>query len=181
MIIFMAGYPFAGKSTLLEVFRQNLKQADYEAIIISPKDYRTDDYETLDEDSKRDMNLAAWECSLELLAEQIKENKDDSIVIYDTSCASLYRMQDYFKLAKKYSHYVIYCYINADLLICENRADGKWFNSDIIDKYKMNFKESVPILTKLADKAIVINNNVEINVSKLVGVFNDRISKSSKT
>lgn len=148
----MAGMPFSGKSFVVEKIKKE------GMIIICPKDYRPDDYEKYDENDKRDLNIAAWECSLELLAEQINTTRNDIIIIYDTCCASYENMEAYFKLAKKMKHKIVYCYVSCPLDICEKRA-GKDWKKDMIDKYKVNFKISIPRLAKEANFVIKINND----------------------
>jgi len=148
----MAGMPFSGKSYIVEKLKKE------GMIIICPKDYRPDDYNKYDENEKRDLNIAAWECSLELLEEQIKTTKNDTVIIYDTCCASYENMEGYFTLAKKMKRRIIYCYVHCPLDICEKRA-GKDWNNSMIDKYKANFKISIPRLAKEANFVVKINND----------------------
>jgi predicted kinase len=148
----MAGMPYSGKSYIVEKVKKE------GMVVICPKDYRPDDYDKCDENEKRDLNIAAWECSLELLEEQIKTNKNDVIIIYDTCCASYENMEYYFKLARKMKHKIIYCYVHCPLDICEKRAENNW-NKEMIDKYMVNFKISIPRLIKEANLVVKINND----------------------
>lgn len=163
MIIFVAGFPYSGKSFVVQKILDKISNC----IVISAKDFRPDEYDTLNEEEQRELNISAWICSLEQLDKAITEFKNDRIIIYDTSCASYDKMCDYFLYAKNKGHKVIYLYIHSSLEKCRERAGQKWFNKEVEDKYKSSFKISIPKLSAMADKHIIINNiNGEINLCK---------------
>jgi predicted kinase len=178
MVVFMAGFPFAGKTYVLGKAVTEL--TDLSIIIISPKDYRPKGYEKLTETQQREINLASWKCSLETLEGTIKSSPIEEVIIYDTSCASLEAMSEYFEMAKKFKHKVFYVYVNAAKEIRMKRATAN-LPDEVMEKYKMNFKKSVPGLSKLADHAVVINNEVGLDLSKLIRLIRleyDRIHQS---
>ena len=180
MVIFFAGYPFSGKSFIIDLLTRAIPD---DLIVISPRDFVDEKlYADLSENEKREMNIAAWEASLDMLYDQVKANKNDQIIIYDSACASYKRMFPYFVDSKSSGHFAIYAFIDADLSICEKRAGDKWLSGSIIDAYTMRFKENITRFAKLANKFIMIKNNSNDlpEVSKIIQVINnDRILKSS--
>ena len=167
MVIFMAGFPYAGKTFVLD---KALEKIEKEVTVICPKDYRDNNYKNLEEEEQRQMNIAAWETSLEMLWESMQTNKNEEIIIYDTACASLKHMRPYFDGAKKYEHRVIYLYVNASLDLCAQRAGDSWLPIDVIKSYKNKFSESIKELARSADKHLIINNNSDKDpeVSKII-------------
>ena len=181
-VIFLAGYPYAGKSFVIDLL---IKTISDDLIVISPRDFMDKGlYDDLPENEKREMNIAAWETSLDSLYDQIKANKNNQVIIYDSACASYKKMFPYFVDAKSSGHCVIYVFVDADLSICKKRAGDKWLSSSVIDAYTMRFKENVVRFAKLANKFIKIKNNSNDtpDVSKLIQVINndDRISESTQ-
>ena len=140
---------------------------DLSIVIISPKDYRPKGYEKLKETQQREINLAAWKCTLEALEEAIKTMPTNEIIFYDTSCASFEAMNNYFEVAKKFQHKVFYVFVNASREVCAKRATVN-LPIEVLEKYKMNFKKSVFQFSELADHTVVINNETEPDVSKLI-------------
>lgn len=169
MIIFMSGFPFAGKSVIARAIASSLP-AEAHNVLIDPKAFRCDDFESLNEENKRTENLSIWEVSLDLLAEQIKKLSNKSILIYDTACASRTRMEQHFRNAKKANHKILYLFVQADLEKCAERAGDKWLPDDVVDKYIKNFEENVPAFKKMSDKMMIIQNNSDEkpNVSSIV-------------
>ena len=178
VICFFAGYPFVGKTYVLKKVVEAID--DLTVVVISPKDYRPKGFEKLSETSQREVNLATWKCTLEVLEKAIQESPIDEVVFYDTSCASFDAMNDYFEMAKKFKHKAIYAFVTATRQTCAKRATAK-LSDEVLEKYKMNFKKSVPEFSKLADATVVINNEVEPDLSKLIRLIrreNDRIHQS---
>lgn len=171
MIIFMAGLPFAGKTFVVDSLLGKIKQ---DALVISPKDFREDNYEKLSEPDRREMDIAAWAGSLEYLWVQIQARNDGEIVIYDTACASLDKMRPYFEGAGKNRHAVIYVFVHAGIRTCRERAGEKWLPKEVIDSYKSRFKDSVEKFCEIADHHVVVKNNSsdDPDVSKLVNLVN---------
>lgn len=169
MIIFMAGYPFAGKS---HVARLLVDQLPYAASIIDPKTYRDDGYHALSEEDKRIQNLSIWDVSLELLNETIKASAGNEITIYDTACASYDKMVPYFNAAKKCGHHVVYVFVKALLDVCAQRAGNEWLSDAVIDKYSRNFEANVQRFNQAAQKCFVLDNSSpdgQPDVSEIVG------------
>lgn len=152
----MAGYPFAGKSYVAQLLAEKLPRVS----LINPKTFRTDDYESLSEEDKRDQNLAVWEVSLDLLAD-LKKEKDSEIFIYDTACANLERMRPYFQDARRFKHHVIYLFVSAELAKCKERAGKAWLPEDVIDKYTRNFETGASKFSSLAHKTFVVPNDTD--------------------
>ena len=174
MVIFMAGYPYAGKSYVARLLNVRFTQI----CVIDPKTFRTDNYESLSEDDKREQNLAVWECSLDLLSDLMKDK--DAVIIYDTACANLERMRPYFQDARIAKHHVIYLFVSADLEKCKIRAGDKWLPEDIIDKYTRNFEVGAPEFGKLAHKTFVVVNNQDTppDVTKVIDYIDTRLTKT---
>ena len=168
---FLAGWPFAGKTYVLQKALFLLPENNIQ--IISPKKYIAElcppeEYEKKSEEERKEINIAAWECALDVLQEAIDKN---GTFVYDTACASYGVMWQYFKAARE-KHQVVYVYVKADLETCKKRAGNKWMSESVVKRYQVNFKESVPKLIKLAHKVIIIqNNDGEPDVSKLIEVL----------
>jgi predicted kinase len=164
----MAGMPSSGKSFVVS---RLIEKTRPDLLVINPKSFRSDLYEKLTKDEQRNQDLAAWEVSLDLLTEKIKESVKKEIIIYDTCCATYQVMEAYFKLAKKYKHQVVYVYVKANLDSCHRRTkDG--LSPELEQKYIDKFTDSIPKLTKLCDHRIIIENNddVDPDISKLVEI-----------
>jgi len=160
LAIFMAGYPFCGKSHVARLATEGFPEC-----VIDPKKFRSDKYDTLTESEKREENLDVWEVSLDVLKECLE--KDNPVVLYDTACASYLSMKPYFQLAKNYDRMVIYVWVDADLSVCKERASADWLPESVIDKYKKKFSISRPQLSEFSDGSLVIDNNDEPDISGL--------------
>jgi tRNA uridine 5-carbamoylmethylation protein Kti12 len=160
MIIFLSGFPFAGKSFVVNEIVTKLPTSG-PVIVIDPKQYRCDNYEELSEDQKRDENLAVWEVSLDALYEQIKKLSNRTILFYDTACACRSRMEPLFRDAKRAGHHVIYLFVSADLGRCEQRAGSKWLPQEVIDKYIKNFEENITEFKRVSHKMFIVNNDTD--------------------
>jgi predicted kinase len=169
MVIFMAGMPFAGKSYVVDKLVDNLPD---EVLVITPKDYRPEEYDSMTEEQKKEINIAAWECTLELLKAKLKESNNNEIIIYDTSCASYLTMYDYFQTAHDCGHKVIYAFVKTSIEKCKERSKNTMSN-EIMDKYKEKFKDSIKGLSKMSDRFIIINNDEEPDVSVILRVINE--------
>lgn len=165
----MAGLPFSGKTYVLGLIAEAL--LDKECLVISPKVFREDGYEQLNEEAKREMNLAAWEASLEFLGKAIQEDKNKDIIFYDTACSSLRRMEIYFQAAKRHGHKILYLYVHADVDKCKER--GASIDDAVFDKYNSHFTESVEPLIKMSDAHVYIENNDDStpDVGKAIGLM----------
>lgn len=157
MILFMSGYPYAGKSVAAKMIVDELPFA---ATIIDPKTWRCDNYDALNEDDKKDENLSIWETTLELLEETIKKTADNEITIYDTACANRERMLPLFKEARKH-HHVLFVFVKAPLSKCAERAGDKWFSNEVIDKYTKSFEENISVFGSTAHKFHVVSNETD--------------------
>lgn len=158
MIVFMAGYPYAGKSV---VARNIVEQLPYAANIIDPKSYRDDKYDQMSEEDKRIQNLSVWEVSLDLLNETIKSTPDNEITVYDTACANYEKMIPSYNAARRSGHHIVYLFVYAPLETCRARAGDAWLSDDVIDKYRRNFEANVPKFKQAAHKDFVLNNGVD--------------------
>jgi tRNA uridine 5-carbamoylmethylation protein Kti12 len=181
MICFFSGYPFSGKSFVIEELKKALLEeiirTSEDLLVVDPKKYRPDEYDTLSEEDKREVNISAWECSLEELKEVIEDNPNEHVIIFDTSCASYKRMSEYFTFAKSCKHQVVYVFVNARVETCERRAGNKWMGEVVIQKYKDSFKENIVKFKATADKTIVINNNADVapDIRKLVAMVAHKV------
>jgi predicted kinase len=169
----MAGYPYAGKSLVVQMLTIALRKHSYPYDLIDPKELRDETYTNLNEEDKRDMNIAAWEISLEMLAEKISAPQN-KLLIYDTACASYRGMEPLFKLACQKHHRVVYAFVDASLDLCKLRAGSEWLSNDVIEKYQVNFAESIEKLINWSSDYFIIKNNVQgslPDISKLVRLF----------
>jgi len=162
MIIFMAGFPYSGKTYVVD----KLLELFPDIVVISPKFFRPDNYSELSEDDKREVNISSWSCSLDQLVSAIKEYNDKKVIVYDTSCASYDSMNNYFSLAKN-SHTVIYVYVNSNIKLCQKRAGSEWLSEEVVKKYINNFKTSISKLSKMSNKFFIIHNEGEPNLEEV--------------
>ena len=163
----MAGFPFSGKSYVLEAILSKIAK---EVLVICPKDYRDDNLKLKKEDQCK-MDIAAWDVSLEALWEHMQRVDDTELIFFDTACASLAYMRYYFEGAKRFGHNVGYIYVQANLAECKKRANDKWLPQDVLKRYKKKFIESIEPLIKLSDWHFIIKNNLYDHVpdvSKIV-------------
>ena len=159
MIVFLSGYPAAGKS---HVVREIVEKLPFETTVIDPKTFRPDDYDKLDEAAKRDLNVSVWEVSLDVLSEQIKGTSDSTIIFYDTACANLQKMRPLFELAAAQGHHVVYLFVVSTLEKCKERIGDKWLAEDVIDRYTKNFKENINVFKALASKTLIVRNEADV-------------------
>jgi adenylylsulfate kinase-like enzyme len=169
MVIFMAGHPFSGKSFIVSMIKEALGTIGIVPMVIDPKTFRDSNYDILDEDSKRDMNLAAWEVSQEVLDEYVVDNMND-IIIYDTACASYQRMEPHFKHARDHNHKILYVMVTASLDVCKKRAGKNWLSEEVLKKYDVSFSVYTDQFSGLADKTVFIKNDFDRppNINKVI-------------
>lgn len=153
MIIFMAGFPFSGKSYVVDMVTDRL---DKKIRVISPKTFLLGEART-EADRQLEM-VSAWEVSLEDLDKHMKNINE--IIIYDTACSSLV-METYFKKAKDLKHKIIYVFVQASLDTCAKRAGDSWLPEQVISKYTNNFEKSIKLFKSIADVTIVIKNDTD--------------------
>lgn len=175
----MAGYPKAGKSFIVNLL---CEKVDEDILVISPKDCRDENYDKLDEEARREMDISAWSVSLDMLWEQIQETDDSEIIIYDTACASINKMKPYFEGAIKKGHTVVYVFVQAYLSKCRERSGENWLPKEVVNSYTERFKHDVKEFRELSDYTVVIKNNSDEipDITKLIGLIdhgNERISE----
>jgi predicted kinase len=169
MVIFMSGFPFAGKSYVVKLLKEKI-----ELTVIDPKEYRTlvEDYDSRSEEDRRDINISAWQCALESLTETLKSAKSEEKIVLDTTCATE-QMIDYFKMARKKGHKVVTLFVNSNLSLCRERAGKEWITEEVVSKYKSNFDKNLHGFKNLSDLFLVINNNGETpDLSKVIEKIN---------
>lgn len=165
----MAGLPYAGKSYVINLIADAIPEK--ECLVISPKSFREDNYESLNEDAKREMNIAVWEVSLDYLGGIILKNKNQDLIFYDTACSSLCGMELYFQSAKRNGHKILYVFVHADVETC--KARGAPIKDEIFQRYNIAFSESIEPLINMSDAHVVVMNNDESipDVAKIVGLI----------
>lgn len=174
----MAGYPYSGKSLVVDKIVESIPM---DVIVVSPKDFRDEQqYATMDEDGKREVNIAAWSSSLDALWDLMHQYDDSEIIIYDTACASYSKMRPYFDEAKRLKHTIVYLFVHAPLTICKRRAGDDWLPKKVIDLYTVRFKGHVQDFANMSDFHIVIKNNTDrapdvSKVTKILVEHNDRV------
>jgi len=160
----MAGFPFSGKTYVVEKLDKALGDS---ALVISPKFLFPPDYDDLDDNQKTETNIVSWRCSLDQLEASFDMNNHE-VIIYDTCCASFDAMEYYFRRALDKGHRVVLLYVYAHLDICAKRAGDKWFDSDVIEKYKSNFKTNLPRFVEISNKWFRIDNIEEPDLRDVI-------------
>jgi tRNA uridine 5-carbamoylmethylation protein Kti12 len=167
MVIFMTGYPFSGKTFVVDKLVSELGEDNNKVIInLSPKSFYDSIVEAdgvkeeeLSETVRSEWMLSAWECSLERLKEFIEDCNPSDIIIYDSCCASVDNMLPYFKDAKECGHRIIFVLVICKLSLCKERAANK-LPDHVWKSYTQKFKVSISTLSKISDNVLVIENNI---------------------
>lgn len=147
MIIFLAGLPGAGKTSILD---------GIDGEIICPDMFN---FESNQEDEHETHHkFAMWELSIEFLVDRAKKAKEDDVIIFDTCCCNKKMTQ----ILNEINHPTIVIYVNTSKENCAARTD---IDMDLIKKYIKKFVGILPELKKNADKFYVINNNGNKKVS----------------
>jgi hypothetical protein len=163
----MSGYPFSGKTFVADKLVSGFGEDNNTVVInLSPKSFYNSIIEAegvkeeeLSEAVRTEWMLSAWECSLEKLNEFIEDCNPNDIIIYDSGCASADNMLAYFHNARKCGHRIIFVLINCKLSICKERAAGK-LEDHVWKSYTKKFTMSIPVLSKISDNIVVIENNI---------------------
>jgi hypothetical protein len=165
MIIFTGGFPYAGKTLLLDLLAKVDKDSDPDSeakisdswVRICPKDYYPDDFETMQDSDKSTWAIASWETCLEEVNDAIHKYDNNKLIILDTAAAKVKRMRPLFSTAKIKGHTVIYVFVHSDL------ADRKERTEEDIDRYEKHYAEAfqvtIPHLKMLSDKFMLIKNS----------------------
>ena len=158
-LIMMSGYPFSGKTTFVKLLIEKLEGVSVTHIDL--KDWYLPEYDELSEEDKKSNGIAAWEMSLDVLDDAIKNKKEEHVIIYDTAAASLEPMLTRFKDAKWYSHkhFVFYVFLATTPEECEARAGNRWVGKEAIRYDFERFKNTVPRLKKEADRFFIVDNH----------------------
>ena len=182
MVIFMTGYPFSGKTFVVDKLISELGEDNNTVVInLSPKSFYDSVIEAegvkeeeLSETVRSEWMLSAWECSLERLKEFIEDCHPNDIIIYDSCCASVDNMLSYFNDAKEYGHRIIFALANCKLSLCKERAADKLPNH-VWESYTQKFTISIPELSKISDSVVIIGNNIynkTPDLSKIMEMIN---------
>lgn len=155
MILFTSGFPYAGKSTLVQKLVEELDGKH--VLHINPKDYYPDEFDNLTNEEQTEIATTAWEMSLETATKSICALPNKALIIFDTCCNKSLHMRPLFMNAKLRGHRVYLVYVHADLKNRSKRTDKDL--SKFEDKYRTNFLETLPILKEHADTFVTFSNN----------------------
>lgn len=163
MILFTGGFPYSGKSLLLDKLLENFNidsedgvQNALEVVRMCPKDLLPENHSTLPESEKSDWAISAWEMCIEETLEILEKYDNKTLIIFDTAAAKVKRMRTLFSKAKKMRHTVIYAFIHADLV--ERKERTKIDLEKFENYYRDSFKVTVPHLKMISDKFMLIKN-----------------------
>lgn len=164
MILFTGGFPFAGKSLLLDKLLENFNveneedgiQNALEIVRMCPKDLLPENHSTMPEKEKSDWAISAWETCIEETLETLEEYENKTLIIFDTAAAKVKRMRALFSKAKKLRHTVIYVFVHSDL--AERKERTKIDLEKFENHYRNSFKVTVPHLKMISDKFMLVRN-----------------------
>lgn len=173
MIIFLAGYPFSGKSSFAHKLIEALPGR--KIIHIDPKKLLPNEYDSLSQEDQRNAMISAWEVANETLTNSMSE-PDDTIIIFDTCASKITNMLQHFINARANKHAIVCCFVAATLDECKQRAGNKWPSQDVINNYAANFTDSLPKFKRASDKFFFLKNSTDETMAGLKNAA-ERIAK----
>lgn len=159
MILFVAGYPLAGKSEFCHILCEELQKEERKIPpeLISPAEWQPDNYDQLPEPERREYAISAWEVAIERTQQAITNKRNrNSLIILDTAASKLLTMRPLFHFARLRGHHVIYAIISSDLADRQSRTTRDL--SLLEEEYTKAFRESIPALKRVSDTFLVIKN-----------------------
>lgn len=166
MILFTGGFPYAGKTLFLDILSKNSNNTD-DWIKLCPKDFYPENFDSLEEQERKDWAISSWENCLEEAADALTKYENDTLIILDTAASKFSKMSPLFYLAKAANHTIAYIFVHASLEDRETRTNEDVKRFEIY--YAKSFKKSVPKLKELSDKFMLIKNP---NDSKYISLNN---------
>ena len=153
MIIIMSGLPYSGKTTYVDSNHND-------SIVIDPKNYYPDDFESLDKEERSEIAIAAWGLSVSELYDEIKSERDSSIIVHDTCGSSISYLLDTCLVARNNKHKIRFIYVNTPLKVCRKRSGGE-IDDSVFRRYIKKFKDILPIMKKQANEFTIIDGKSE--------------------
>tara|TARA_R100001244_G_scaffold25113_2_gene25398 strand:- start:64370 stop:64927 length:558 start_codon:yes stop_codon:yes gene_type:complete len=168
MIIFMSGFPQAGKSKFVSILLEQFASEEekiVDPIVLNPKGLLPDDFDELPDKDQRSWQISSWEICLEQAMHEIDDRENSELIILDTAAAQADIMRPFFTRARKRDHHVVYIFVHSNFEERQSRTDADL--SKFQEYYSDSFKVTVPHLKKLADYSIVIRNPNDSEYIKL--------------
>lgn len=159
MLICMAGFPWAGKSTFVSALVNKLAVLEPETV--DPKSYYLDEgqWDIHTQADKNRVAIAAWDACMDYVYDQLAIQDPKQILIFDSAGSNFRVMQPLFEQAKRHNHHVAYVVIACKIDDCFQRSKGL-FTPTMAERYRENFALSVCQLKKQANSFWLINNSM---------------------
>jgi len=179
MILFTGGFPYSGKTKLIETLSTELKHKL--VLHINPKRWLPDDYKTLYDEDKQIWNISAWELGLERAFLGITKMPNQALIVLDTAASRIDPLLPLIKDSKKRGHTVIYVYVHSSAADRKERASDQARLIEKLEiKYAADFKTAIPQMKSLADEFVIIKNESEQtlldgarNLAQLINTIRD--------
>lgn len=158
MILFTSGFPQSGKTELS--FKINQKIDD--VIHINPKDFYLKEFEELPDEMQSAVAISAWEMAVEKTNECLIHKSNDILIIFDTCCSNESAMRSLFTNARYNKHTILYVFVDSP-------QEDRWSRnpqaklSQYERKYKTDFTQTLPVLTKLSDQFVRVTNDGKLD------------------
>lgn len=173
MILFTSGFPYSGKTTFAAKLCEKLK---YKHILhIDPKNYYLEEFDDLSLEDQSAVAVEAWEMALEQATKSICALPNKALIIFDTCCNKALHMRPLFMNSKLRGHDILMAFVSANQSSRFERAPNERVK-EYEDKYRINFIETLPILKKLSDYFMMVDNSgKESDLDKYVELISDKI------
>jgi len=178
MILFTSGFPASGKTTFVKKLIEELENKH--VLHIDPKKYYLEEYEELDKDEKTAVAVEAWEMALEQTTKSINAAPNAALIILDTCCSKALHMRPLLNNSKLKGHDTLMVFMSTAQKARFLRSNDKNIKN-YEESYRINFLSTLPVLKKLADHFVIINNSGdESEICKHAKNLSDKI-KSIRT
>ena len=150
MLIIMVGCPKSGKSTFIDIVKNECDKLSKEMIIIRPSDWYPPDIDSMDPKDKTDYQLAAWECALDKVSCVLAIGVG-RLVVLDTCGATPGSLKTVMGVARLHHHTVTAMLIATPRSVCESRIDPQ-----IVNKYVDRVRDAAVEYNKTCDNLVIV-------------------------
>ena len=148
MLVIMVGLPQSGKSTFIDMVAA---KCCHEMDIIRPSDWYPSDIDDIDQNSRTDYQLVAWEYALDKISAVLASSIDKRLIVLDTCGATPGSLRTVFGVAKIHKHTIAAIFIATPRGVCDSRIDPL-----VVDKYISKIHDAVLEYNKMCNKLIIV-------------------------
>ena len=154
MLIIMCGPPGSGKSTVADLFLEEI-----DADLIRPSDWMPDNIETLGGELEREYRIQCWRTAIEKTKELVITVSPEELIVLDCANAKYHTIDPTIQKAKRAGHEIVLLYVNTPRSVCKERMADDWVGDETFNGYVDNIKTSLPKYKRTCNKFLVINNH----------------------